>query len=265
MFAFVIGLFLIFNQTIKAQSAPDGFDPNANSTVRAIVVQADGKILIGGDFTTVAPNGGMAVARNRIARFNPDGTVDTAFDPNANNTVFAIAVQSDGKILTGGFFNSTTAINGNVTRNYIARLETTGTVDTAFNPNASDSVLAIAVQSDGKILIGGEFTTVAPNGGAAVTRNRIARLGFAPTATSVFISGRVVAPLNLGLTGALVTLTDMQGNSRMVKTVKAGRFVFTDVAVGETYILSVQSKRYQYSPQVITVTEDMTELDFAPQ
>src|SRR5688500_796875 len=41
-----------------AQSALDGFDPNANGAVRVVVVQADGKILIGGDFTTVSPNGG---------------------------------------------------------------------------------------------------------------------------------------------------------------------------------------------------------------
>ena len=73
--------------------------------VRVVVVQADGKILIGGDFTTVSPNGGAPVTRNRIARLNPDGTLDAAFNPNANSTVFAIAVQADGKILVGGIFH----------------------------------------------------------------------------------------------------------------------------------------------------------------
>src|SRR4051794_32197109 len=61
----------------------DTLDPNANGTVRVVLVQPDGKILIGGDFTTVSPNGGAAVTRNRIARFNADGTLDTGFDPNA--------------------------------------------------------------------------------------------------------------------------------------------------------------------------------------
>jgi hypothetical protein len=86
-----------------------------------------------------------------------------------------------------------------------------------------------------------------------------------PTASSVSISGRVITPQDLGLTNALVTLTDMQGNSRAVLTGRFGSFQFTNVTAGETYILSITSKRYTYSPQVITVTEDLTGLSFAPQ
>src|ERR1700736_6538354 len=78
----------------RGQSALDGFDPNANGPVWVVVAQPDGKVLVGGDFTAVSPNGGAAVTRNRIARFNPDGKLDTAFDPNADNSVFAIAVQA---------------------------------------------------------------------------------------------------------------------------------------------------------------------------
>ena len=152
---------------ILAQSALDGFDPNANGTVRVMVVQADGKILVGGDFTSVSPNGGPAVTRNRIARFNPDGTLDTAFNPNANLGLFAIAVQWDGKILVAGKFTNI----GGQTRNRIARLDAnTGAAD-SFDPNASSDVYAIVVQADGKILVGGQFSTI---GGQ--TRNRIARL-----------------------------------------------------------------------------------------
>ena len=65
-------------------SALDGFDPNANGEILVVVVQPDGKILIGGTFTTLSPNGGGPVTRNHIARLNPDGTLDTAFNPNAN-------------------------------------------------------------------------------------------------------------------------------------------------------------------------------------
>src|SRR4051794_28923165 len=89
--------------TGRGQSALDGFDPNANSTIFAVVVQPDGKMVIGGNFTTLAPNGGSVVQRNYIARLNPDGTLDTAFNPNANATVYSIALQPDGKILVGGF------------------------------------------------------------------------------------------------------------------------------------------------------------------
>src|SRR5207249_2373247 len=137
-------------------SALDGFDPNANGTVYAIVAQPDGKILLGGSFTTLAPNGGATVIRNHIARLNPDGTLDTAFNPNADNTVYSIAVQTDGKVLVGGLF----ANIGGQTRNRIARLvATTGQTD-SFNPNASSDVYTIAIQTDGKILVGGQFTNI---------------------------------------------------------------------------------------------------------
>src|SRR5207302_905516 len=152
---------------VRGQSALDGFDPNANALVRVVVVQQDGKILIGGDFTTLAPNGGVAVTRNGIARLNPDGTLDTAFNPNANDIVNAIAVQADGKILAGGDFNSI----GGQTRNRIARLDATAGLADSFDPNANGSVSSIVVQADGKILAGGGFNSI---GGQ--TRNNIARL-----------------------------------------------------------------------------------------
>src|SRR5438552_16211517 len=138
-----LALILCFAGVERGQSALDGFDPNANGAVRAVVVQPDGKILIGGDFTTLSPNGGAAVTRNYIARLNPDGTLDTAFDPNANSSVYSIAVQADGKVLGGGGFTSI----GGQTRNHIARLDpTTGAAD-SFDPNADDPVLSIAVQA----------------------------------------------------------------------------------------------------------------------
>src|SRR6202011_1327962 len=152
---------------VRGQSALDGFDPNANGTVRVVVAQPDGKILIGGEFTSLAPNGGTAVARNYIARLNADGTLDTAFNPSANNFVLIIAVQADGQILAGGTFTSI----GGQTRNSMARLDAvTGAAD-SFNPSANGFVQGIAVQIDGKILAGGAFTFI---GGQ--TRNRMARL-----------------------------------------------------------------------------------------
>src|ERR1700682_4494465 len=155
---------------VRGQSALDGFDPNANGTVRVVVVQPDGKMLIGGDFTALSPNGGAAVTRNRIARLNPDGTLDTAFNPNANDSVYSIAGQADGKIVAVGFFTSI----GGQTRNNIARLDATTGLADSFNPNANNGVVSIAVQADGKILAGGDFNGANSIGGQP--RNFIARL-----------------------------------------------------------------------------------------
>ncbi len=176
---------------MRAQSALDGFDPNANGIIRVVVVQPDGKILIGGDFTSLSPNGGAAVARNRIARLNPDGTLDTAFNPNAtgiNSSIRAIALQTDGKILAGGSFTSI----GGQTRNNIARLDAINGSADSFDASANNTVFAIAVQADGRILAGGFFSSI---GGQ--TRNRLARLdptsGLADSFDSVLIGPEIFA------------------------------------------------------------------------
>ncbi|MFP5443182.1 MAG: delta-60 repeat domain-containing protein, partial [Betaproteobacteria bacterium] len=84
-------------QPAAAQSALDGFDPNANDVVLSVVVQTDGKVLLGGGFTLLGSQ-----TRNRIARLNADGSVDASFDPNADGAVNTLALQPDGKILVGG-------------------------------------------------------------------------------------------------------------------------------------------------------------------
>jgi uncharacterized delta-60 repeat protein len=124
------------------------FDPDANNTVYLLVVQADGKILMGGDFTAVG-----GVTRNGIARLNADGSLDATFNPDADDDVLSLAVQADGKILMGGYFTTV----GDVARNGIARLNADGSLDATFNPDANDYVLSLAVQADGKILMGGDF------------------------------------------------------------------------------------------------------------
>lgn len=147
-------------------SVDTNFVCTADGTVYTVAVQSNGKILIGGDFTTV--NG---VGRSRIARLKADGSVDPSFAPvsGANSSVRAIAVQLDGRIVIGGLF---TNVNG-AAMNYIARLITDGSLDAGFTPGvgANDSVYTIALQNDGRILLGGEFTQA-----SGVTRRRITRL-----------------------------------------------------------------------------------------
>jgi uncharacterized delta-60 repeat protein len=133
--------------------------------IHASAVQPDGKVVIAGRFTSI-----LGVVRNNIARLKTDGTLDLTFDPNANKQVDAIAVTADGKILVIGGFNGPNSIGGQA-RNFMARLDpTTGQAD-SFDPNANGSVDSIAVQADGKVLVGGDFTGI---GGQ--TRNHLARL-----------------------------------------------------------------------------------------
>lgn len=149
---------------VSAGGTPDAtFSSNIGSgfddVVRSVAVQADGKVVIGGGFTSV--NG---VPSSFIARLNAGGTPDTAFSTNTgtgfNGSVDSVAVQADAKILVGGFI---TSVDG-VPSSGIARLNTDGTPDTAFSTNTGTgfdgAVLPVAVQADGKVLVGGDFTSV---------------------------------------------------------------------------------------------------------
>jgi uncharacterized delta-60 repeat protein len=132
------------------------FNPGtgANDWVRYFFLQPDGKVLIGGDFT-----GYTSTSRNRIARLNADGSLDTTFNPGtgANSSVQSLALQPNGKVLIGGLF---TSYNGTPC-NYIARLNADGRLDTSFNPGtgANSSIWYLALQPNGKVLTGGVFTS----------------------------------------------------------------------------------------------------------
>src|SRR5205814_8015444 len=104
------------------------FNPDANGSVHSIVLQADGKILVGGVFSGANSIGGQL--RNFIARLdNVNGAADT-FDPNADAEVDAIAVQANGHVLAGGSFTTLTPNGGaTINRHHIARLDPTGAAD----------------------------------------------------------------------------------------------------------------------------------------
>ena len=109
----------------RAQGVDPNFDPGANQAVNAIAVQPDGKIVVGGNFTGLGGGTG-ATPRNRIGRLNANGAVD-GVDPGTNGPVLAVAVQPDGKILTGGNFTSVGGGTGLTTpRSRIARFNANG-------------------------------------------------------------------------------------------------------------------------------------------
>jgi uncharacterized delta-60 repeat protein len=171
-------LLLCASAAAYSQSANDGFDPGTNAQVFAVAIQPDGKIVVGGDFTSIGGGGNGNTSRSRIARLNIDGTLDTTFDPGANpSPVSALLVQPDGKILVGGDFNFLGGGGfGNVPRSKIGRLNSDGSVDTSFNPGANGQITAMLLQPDGKILIGGFFTMIGGGGTGTTARSRIARL-----------------------------------------------------------------------------------------
>lgn len=116
-----------------------------NNSVKAIAIQSDGKVLLGGSFTSY--NG---TTLNRIVRLNSNGSIDGGFSVGTgfNNVVNSIQIQPDGQILVGGIFNS---YNGSSVQ-AIVRLSPNGNIDPGFTAPTASSVSVIALQSDGKIL-----------------------------------------------------------------------------------------------------------------
>ncbi|MCE3278323.1 MAG: hypothetical protein K0S44_514 [Bacteroidetes bacterium] len=208
------GLFTTFNGTSQKYvgrlytngTIDNGFTigTGPNSYVYTSAIQSDGKIIIGGSFTSF--NG---VTRNRILRLNTNGTLDPSFNPGtgANNTVYKIAVQNDGKIILVGDF---TTFNG-VLQNHVTRLNTNGTLDPAFTSGtgADNNLKSLAIQNDGKIIIGGYFTSY--NGTAT---NNLARLNS---------DGTIDLGFNLGSgpSGSIKTIS-IQANGKIIV---AGDFI----------------------------------------
>jgi uncharacterized delta-60 repeat protein len=134
-------------------------------TYSNLAIQSDGKIIVGGSF--ISYNGTLI---NRIMRLNSDGTIDGTFNvgSGANGEVRVAAIQTDGKILIGGNFNS---YDGNFV-NYIARINTDGSFDPTFNTGGGfdQMVRDIKIQSDGKVICAGEFYTFDGNSSTSIVR-----------------------------------------------------------------------------------------------
>jgi uncharacterized delta-60 repeat protein len=135
----------------------------ASNVFRIRRYNAAGQYLLGSTGGIVSAGG---IIRNELLRLNANGTADASFDagsgPDANGFVQEYAVQPDGKVVVTGSFISF----NNVPAYGVVRLNANGSVDTGFSVGAGLDVVnsfalgyAVAVQTDGKILIGGDFTT----------------------------------------------------------------------------------------------------------
>ncbi|RZJ64303.1 MAG: hypothetical protein EOO45_18960, partial [Flavobacterium sp.] len=202
-------------QTITVDETFNNGSMGANSGIVDFAIQPDGKIIIVGSFS--AYNG---VTRNRIARLNTDGTLDTSFNAgnSANGAINAVALTNDGKIIVGGGF---TTFNG-ISTKFVARLNNTGTVDTTFNtfipsePNYSAKVSVIVVQQNGKIMVGGDFAIMDIANLYRLNANGSVDTTFQPTsvqditAIKVLDSGKVLIGQNYP-TGQRIRRVDPNG------------------------------------------------------
>jgi uncharacterized delta-60 repeat protein len=175
----------VLNRSPSGEQLDPSFDPTAGgvlpgfgggkASIRAMAPLPDGKVVIGGDFT--AFNG---IPRHRVARVNPDLSLDETFDAarGPNGTVEAVAWQQDGTVLIGGTF---TAVDGHA-RSGLAKLRTDGSLDPCFRADVVNANVAfLRVEGDGRVWVGGNFVSV-----AGVTRRNLARLLAAGTVDQSF-------------------------------------------------------------------------------
>jgi len=144
-----------------------GVDPTIGEFISCVALTTNNEVLIGGNFTSYDNN-----LRSGIALVNTNGMLDASFYPGNgfNGTVYALALQTNGQVLVGGDF---TTYNG-APVNYIARLNLDGSLDTTFNPGTilTNTVNAIAIQPNGQVVVGGDFTSV----GGVTGQDHVARL-----------------------------------------------------------------------------------------
>lgn len=131
------------------------------------------------------------------------------------------------------------------------------------------NITGLAAPTTGRIA----FRYFVPNGGPTGDNSNIIGIDTfnytaGATASGVSVSGKVLARdtdgnrTPFGVSSAIVTLTDMNGQVRRVRTDAAGNYLFEEVNAGETYIVNVYSKRYNFAPQTITITENLSDLNF---
>ncbi len=189
-----------------------GFD---NGTVEAIAIQNDGKIIVGGSFRFF--NG---ISRRGICRLNVDGSLDANFivGTGVNNYINTVSIQSDGKIIIAGLFQD----YNEFPRRNIARLNPDGSLDNSFI-SASDFYGVIntsVIQSDGKIIVGGDFTTY-----SGTLFNSIARLNNNGTIDITFNAGTGIQSSNFSGINKIVIQPDN-------KILLAGKFLsYNNIAV----------------------------------
>ena len=149
--------------------------------VNKVIVQPDGKILVGGGFDNYAGSG-----KNNLVRLNSDGTVDSTFNPGGSGPDFLVQdidLMPDGRILIAGNFGT---YNG-IQNYFVARLFPNGTLDPGFHvpPNSiNNAVYAVALHRNNTVLAAGEFFIC-----AGLSQPRITRFDSTGVVDTTFLVG----------------------------------------------------------------------------
>lgn len=231
---------------------------NAND----LEVQSDGKIVITGSLDDIY-----------LIRYTASGSLDTTFGSNgvvATNiggnydNAYELVIDAAGRILVSG----STISNGNEDM-VVAKYLSTGVLDTSFDNgdgivtitlgSNSDIAYSISLQSGGGIIVSGS------KGDFGSKEFATARLiGVQPTAANATISGMITKSTGGGASQVRVSLIDGMGNTSYAITNSFGYYSFTNVPVGQTYILIANHKFYTFTPssRVINLMEDFTMANF---
>jgi uncharacterized delta-60 repeat protein len=230
------------------------YDPNVNGVVYAGAILPDGKVLIGGDFTTVdgvprsnfarLTNDAYAVSELTISRESVSWQIDGS-SPQFSGVRFELSTDGGATFTPLGI--GTTGLN----------LAKYGELSPTA-PQASTYTLAglgLPTVQDILIRATDPESTIEKVQGAFLV---------APTAASVSVSGRVRTASGSGLSNAIVSLTDRTGIIRTSRTNPFGHYRFDDIEAGQTVIISVNAKGYQFQPQLLSVYGSIVDVDFVP-
>ena len=223
------------------------------------------------------PGAGRIYTLERNAATKNLENLQVLYESNPGDGPDGFAVSASGKIFLNFFLANQIAVIDSATGAEITRI---GAMTTGANGATDANGIPIPFDAPASSAFSGQRLFVTNH--AVNTRNPNSFAIFdifageaglplfrpvinAPTAASVSIGGRVKTSFGRGIGGAIVTLTDQNGETRRTPTNPFGYYRFNDVAAGETIVVGARAKRYEFAPQAFSVNEDALEVNFTAQ